>query len=373
MSEELPLRTPRKLAVGKLRFDPKNPRLSSNGPAAKTTDLEIIRRLAENADLGELLQSIAASGYIDIEPLVVLKEAGSYTVLEGNRRLAAIKLLSEPALAAKAEIVLPPITAANTASLAEVTVYRVETRDEARDFIGFKHINGPYRWDSLAKGRFAAEWFRREKEKKDGLSLKDIARRMGDRHDTLQRMVAGVYVLDQARTEKLFEIEDRYPGRPFAFSHLYTALTRPGYRSFLGLPDEWRTNDPEPDPIPRDKLPNLKRIMVWLYGSKEDDIEPIVTSQNPHVKMLGEILANPRARTIILGRADLAAADAEAENPGEQFEKNLVEAHRQTEDAVKKVRAYTGDITLLEIAKELRENADLLHENMRKKAKKTTS
>src|SRR5277367_5754345 len=82
----------------------------------------------------------------------------------------------------------------------------------------------------------------------------------------------------------------------FAFSHLYTALTRPGYREFLGLPDEWRAEDPKPNPVPKNKLENLHKVMVWLYGSKKDEIEPIINSQNPDIKNLGAVLLNARAR-----------------------------------------------------------------------------
>jgi hypothetical protein len=370
MATEIPLRTPTKVDVALLAFDPKNPRFNAAALGEKPTDPDVIRHLAETADLAELLQSVAASGYIDIEPLVVLQEgATSYVVLEGNRRLGVIKLLRDHGLAKKAGIALPPIAPACAGTFDKVTVYRVATRDEARDFIGFKHINGPYRWDSLAKARFAADWFQREKG--NGLTLKDIARRMGDRHDTIQRMVAGAYVLDEAKEKGLYDVGDRYLGRPFAFSHLYTALTRPGYRAFLGLPEEWRTTDPEPDPVPSEKLPNLKRLMVWLYGSKDDDVEPIITSQNPHVKQLGQVLAHPKARAIILSQNNLAAAYAEVEDPAEQFETYLVDAHSRTEGAISKVRAYNGDTTLLQIAQELKENAELLHENMRNKAKVT--
>ncbi|HTB58319.1 MAG TPA: hypothetical protein VLC06_10615 [Polyangia bacterium] len=368
MAKGIPLRVPKKVPVSKLCFDVENPRFASEqGPKKKLKDEEIIRHLLDTADLGELIQSIAASGYIDIEPLIGLFEKDKYLVLEGNRRLAAIKVLTDPSLAMKIEIRVPTLPPEIAKTLKEVSVYRVAARDDARNFIGFKHINGPHRWDSLAKARFAADWFKRESA--NGVTLKDIARKMGDRHDTIQRMVAGVYVLDQSKKEKLFDLDDRYSGRSFAFSHLYTALTRPGYREYLGLPPEWREQDPEPDPIPQSHLPNLKQLMMWLYGSKLDDIKPVVTSQNPDVKHLGEVLANAKARTLMLGNQDLAAAYAEVETPSLQFERNLVDAHRQTENAFKKVRAYSGeDVTLLEVGRELQQNANLLLGVMEKKA-----
>jgi hypothetical protein len=356
-TKSIPLNDATKISVGFLTFDTTNPRYS--GEHLKK-DTDIVAHLNETADLQELLQSIAANGYIDIEPLVVMQSAvGEYVVLEGNRRLAAIRLLSDAKFAKTCGIVVPEIDGPAKATLKEVTVYRVKNRDDARNFIGFKHINGPYRWDSLAKARFAADWYRAEM--KNGVTLRSIARRMGDRHDTIQRMVAGIYVLDQARAEKLFTSDDRYPGRPFSFSHLYTALTRPGYRTFLGLSEEWRAADPEPNPVPKKNLDSLKRLLLWLYGSQEDDTRPIVLSQNPHIKQLGEVLAKPKARAILLSTNNLAAAYAEVETQGFQFEKSLIEAHQSAGNALKNVTGFDGtDVTLVQVATELADTSKVL-------------
>ena len=86
----IPLKIVTKVPVQWLALDPLNPRLFLSGGEPK--EVEIIARLYRSEDLSELLQSIAANGYLDIEPLVVLKEEENLTVLEGNRRLAAIRL-----------------------------------------------------------------------------------------------------------------------------------------------------------------------------------------------------------------------------------------------------------------------------------------
>ena len=72
-------------------------------------------------------------------------------VLVGNRRLAAIRIINDPELAKKCKISLPEITNEVKESLKSVTVYPVNNEDEARAFIGFKHVNGAHRWDSYAK------------------------------------------------------------------------------------------------------------------------------------------------------------------------------------------------------------------------------
>lgn len=358
---ELPLHTPTKVSVDRLVFDPDNPRFAPTHDVGRSSDVDIVSALYRVADLGELIQSIATSGYVDIEPLVVLQEtrdSAELMVLEGNRRLAALRLLTDPDLAREAEIDLPGVSPDVEPTFREVTVYRVQSREEAQDFIGFKHINGPHRWDSFAKARFAAKWFERERHR--GVTLREIARRMGDRHDTVQRMVAGLYVLEQAERKGLFQVEDIYPGRPFSFSHLYTALTRPGYRQFLGLPDEWRKSDPSPDPVPEPFLRNLQQVLRWLYGSKQDELRPVVVSQNPNVRELGEVLAHPKARAKMVARHDLREAYAEVDTPGLQFERSLVDAHGNIEKALGKVDAFDGGETLLELAREINSKAKIL-------------
>ena len=86
-----------------LELDLDNPRLAQNDLTGKPTERDVIEYLTNHADIAELVQSIAANGYMDFEPLVVIDEGTSkkprLTVIEGNRRVAAIKLLKNGDLA----------------------------------------------------------------------------------------------------------------------------------------------------------------------------------------------------------------------------------------------------------------------------------
>jgi len=211
------------------------------------------------------------------------------------------------------------------------------------------------------------------KERKNGDTLEKIARRLGDGHDTVVRLVNGMFVLDQAQETKVYEIKDRYPARKFAFSHLYTALTRPGYRDFLGLPDEWRAEDPKPNPVPKNKLENLRTVMVWLYGSKSDEIEPVINSQNPDIKNLGAVLTSSRARATMLLRSNLREAYALVEPKGIRFEAALINAKQETEKAMSQIAGYDpADTTLLEIGEDLRDTSEQLFASMSSITKKAS-
>ena len=116
---------------------------------------EVLDFLIENFDVNELVQSILYSGWIDYEPLIVLREGN--TVLEGNRRLAALRALADRALRKRMDIRLSARPGPEELPRAIRARY-VESRDEARDYIGFKHISGPFEWDPLAKAKYASEW-----------------------------------------------------------------------------------------------------------------------------------------------------------------------------------------------------------------------
>ena len=280
------LETITKVPVERLRLDRESPRLA--GETAEASDEWIVARLYLSAQLDELLLSLSANGYLDIEPLVVMvdhdADDGGLIVLEGNRRLAALRLLREPGLArritsaANLRVSVPAVDDSLRATFDHVSVYRVASRERARALIGFKHMKGPAKWDAYRKARFAADWYRTGGA--DQSALEQIAAAIGDRHDTVRRMVSAIYVLEQAEREGLFDIEDRDSPK-FAFSHLYAALSRSQYADYLGLGSGWLRHGPMRNPVPRERFDELRRVLVWLYGSKSDEVRPVVEMMNP--------------------------------------------------------------------------------------------
>lgn len=357
-----------KIPITKLQLDSKNPRLINQ--SVEVTEEAIIAQLYRSAELEELLQSISSNGYLDIEPLIAMQDAENdkLIVLEGNRRLATLRLLREPELVKKIReeerlaIKLPTVDESLRGTLENVSVYLVDSREAARSFIGFKHVNGPAKWDSYAKARFAAEWYRQS-----GDDLRTIAKAVGDGHDTIKRMVSAIYILDQAKEKELFDIDDKFTPK-FNFSHLYTALSRTQYMKYLGLDSTWVRYDPQPDPVDSEKLENLKQLLVWIYGSKADDIPPVVRTQNPDIRRLGEVLANTEGLHVLKTSHDLDEAYAATEPVDSRFTASLFRARGAINDAVGALRAYDGqDSSLLDVAEDVKETAETVYQRMRKK------
>ena len=357
--------------ISLLSFDYGNPRLLKSDDLVSNDEKSIICTLRDIAALDELIRSICSNGYINIEPIIVLgdSELGPFTVLEGNRRLASIKLIKDGNLARECKISVPhEISQTILDSIEKVSIWWVKDRSDAQAFINFKHFNGPHRWDAYAKGKFVTDWYKRDKEK--GLTIESIARQLGDDNDTIRSFIGAILILEQAEEERLFSIKDRAKRGPFAFSHVYTALGRKEYQDFLGLPRGWNAN-PSERPIDKKKKLHLKETLTYLYGSKQDDKPSLIKSQNPDLKQIGEVLVHPVALEKLRGGADLATAYNETREPNEIFGDALVQASLKIEAAVVLLAKYDGSTALLSIAKELAENSEILFLTMQHKHEKS--
>lgn len=139
---------PTHVDVDSLLLDPKNPRLQDVGLDENASQREIAKALWRGMAVDEVALSIANNGFYPHEPLFVAKEQGKSYVVEGNRRLAAVKLLRSAALRKEVGATgLPGLSKEEIKKLDRVPIIEC-TRGEIWAFLGFKHINGPQAWDS---------------------------------------------------------------------------------------------------------------------------------------------------------------------------------------------------------------------------------
>lgn len=146
--------------VSALKLDWENPRLAEGADVSSQSAL--MNLFYDNYVLEELAASYVANGFFPSEHLLVLKDENELggVVLEGNRRLAALKFLLHDSDAAEAG--LPEyqtdeeFTVADRKALAEVPVLYVNSRDEIWAYLGFRHISGPKEWSPAAKARYVS-------------------------------------------------------------------------------------------------------------------------------------------------------------------------------------------------------------------------
>ena len=330
------------LEIKDLKFDGRNPRLTEFSDSPIKDEREIIRILWENMDVRELVMSISASGFFRHEPLIVTKESGQYVVIEGNRRLAAVKLLTDSDLSKELKLNVQSIPEEEQTALRKLPCLLAQREDTWR-YLGFKHVNGPAKWGSYPKALYIADVHQQYH-----IPLDLIAQQIGDTHNTVRRLFRGRMVIQQAENWKVFSREDRW-NRRFAFSHLYIGITYQGISSFLDLNSE---TDADAAPVPSDKKEELGEFCIWLYGSKFKQMPPVIQSQNPHLRQLDAVLNDRAATAHLRNTRDLQASFSESRPPVNRFEEYLVAAR----DNLRNARAilsdgYDGSNTLQEIAR----------------------
>ena len=349
-----------KIKVSELYFDTKNPRLVEYSQL-KTED-EIIQALWDNMAVNEIVMSILANGFFENEALYAIKEDSKYIVIEGNRRLAAVKLILNPGRCKGMTRYADKITEKLQKDLEEgLPVIVLAKREDAWRYIGFKHVNGPVKWDSYAKAEYIAQVHNDYK-----VALNDIAEQIGDSHKTTIKLYQGLMVLRQADKETTFKINDVYSNRVY-FSHIYTAIMYEGFQDYLGLDISKETETP----VPSEKLDRLEEIMFWILGSKSKNIRPIVRSQNPDIRNLNQVLQNSDAVQILRATGDFDVAYDRSQDGEDVFHQSVVEAQMSLQKALSKIAYYSGDIGILEIAKNLADSADSLFKIMKDKRNKS--
>ena len=344
------------LPVANLHFDRRNPRLAEYGLSPDATDDEIIPILWEAVDVLELVQSIAASGYFSHEPLIVAVEDDLHIVIEGNRRLAAVKVLIDRTIANEQGWEVPRLSRSANADLQELPVI-ISDREQSWRYLGFKHVNGPAKWSSFAKAEYIADVHRTF-----GVPLADVSRQIGDRHRTVERLYRGLMVLRQAEEANVYDREDRFRRR-FAFSHLYTGIGYSGISEFLSLRDDPETSTP----VPTERLESLGDFCRWLYGDKTRNEPPVVQKQNPHLRQLDAVLSSREATAALRADRDLAKAYEISRDPGTVFEEALLAGKRELQRARAYLTSYGGAKALLDIAESVVELADDIFAEMDRK------
>lgn len=344
-----------------LYFDEKNPRLVEMGYAADVSEEEILKTLWYAMDVREIVLSIAASGFFSIDPIIVDKSSGKNIVIEGNRRLAAVRIIRNPEkYRSIIEEDIPKVDPEKVRST-DTLPAAVMSREEAWQFLGFKHVNGPAKWGSYAKARYIATV-----HNEYGVPLSEIGRQIGDTHRTVQRLYRGLMVIEQAEKTGVFNREDAYRGS-LPFSHLYVGLQREGIQGFLNLKD---AEAEDKQPVPEDKIQNLEQVCKWLFGSKSDNIEPVVQSQNPDLKNLDKVLQNGEALAALQDGEALSVAVDYTVPAGQALERELLTAKRSLVRARGLVtEGFDGSQSLLDTAFSVWQHAADLTEDMERKMK----
>jgi hypothetical protein len=288
------------LDIDKLLLDGLNPRLpiELRGTQDQTT---IAIHMAEIFDALEVARSIARFGFYPWEALVVIPEAMNYVVVEGNRRLTALRGLSDPKLREQLD---NPAAWHETAAAAKqniptsVPCVIVHNRAQATPALGYRHISGIKPWEPQMQARFVASLV-----DADGRSFEEVAELTGQTRLWVQETYGTFKVLETAQ-----EIGVDTEGVSDAYSLLTVAMSSKELREHIGaervVPEKGRAiASPEPEAI--------SELFEWIFGSSSG--EP-VASESREIRKLGKVIAKPAGLAAIRDGLSIEEATQKVED-----------------------------------------------------------
>ncbi len=293
----------REIAVADLRLDPDNPRLPEDLQGADQQQL--LRYLSNETVLDELIQSFVDNSFFEHEPLIGYEDDKlGFVILEGNRRLAALKvLLGEPE--AKDEGLEPllaePPNAKQLASLRKVPVYVVADRDEVHKYLGYRHIGGIKTWSAEAKARYLMIEADKAAATGSDNPFLDVARRVGSNSQGVRNSYTAITLLRHARDEFGISINYVLERR---FGVWLRCMTAQDVRHYIGL-DQPRTYDEVREAIGETDEDGLSEVLGDLSPSNGD--RPLLNDSRD-VTAYGKVLHHEVAHDVLRRHRDLDIA-----------------------------------------------------------------
>lgn len=279
--------------IDQLEFDPRNPRLPDGMENAKQSTL--LETLAREYELQQVGQSLADNGYFSEEPLVAVpsRTASHWTVVEGNRRLAALKLLANPDAAPDAyRQRWSELAVTRKTILTEAPILTYDRREDVTPYLGFRHITGVLPWKPYQKARYIAQLVEESRE-----TFAQIARTIGSKAPTVREHYVAYALMRQARDA--FAIDTSNVEESFGV--LRRALSDPNLRTFLGLRLDLE-DKALARPIPDSKATELQEVLTWMFGANGE--QPVLRDSR-EIRKLGTVLAKSETADILRATKDL--------------------------------------------------------------------
>lgn len=318
--------TERTICTRHIYLDPNNPRFWQQNSRRQVPDTRIAEDSVQSKTeqmilrygIEELHNSILRNGFLPLDRIVVRplhdRENG-YVVVEGNRRLAAIKLLRErirDGLIIEENISEEYLSnlLAQTEELSVLVYSGSHSSDISWIFQGIRHIGGVRQWEPAQRAKLIADQY-----ETGSYSFTETGQKFGLSARSVGRLYRSYKALEQMRSDDEYGSQARND----YFSLFEEAYRNSNVRKWL----DWSETE-----FCFQNKDNLHRFYSWISPDEEDS-EARRRIHNPkHVKCLAALISDDN-RSLIekVERHELSIETAEVQahelNPGVPWKEKL--------------------------------------------------
>ena len=380
--------------VDKIELDSKNPRLIPYLPEPdKASQFDLLKVLFEYFDTEAIALSLIENGYFEEEPIIIVPNKLSkkinfssftnsdklktkindlinenqimFTVVEGNRRVASIKLLLDYSLRNKLGIekYYPKLNKPDIIKdISTIPCIFYENREDIFAYLGVRHIAGLLKWEAFAQAVYTADVI--EIEMKKGLDIREAVKQVqkvvGDRSDKILKQYITYKLFLQARDDIDFDV------KPIInyFSLLTVAYNSPSIREYLGV-EIYSKVDLNSTIVNTKNLGKFQNILTWIYGNKRTGELPVLTDSRRITDTLSHIVTSEEAIEYLQEYKDIEGAFERTNGERVYLSKKLTGAIRAIQTSLKFAYKFKNDNEdLLKQVAELEELIEVLKENL---------
>ena len=278
--------------INELCLDPRNPRLGREyRESEKAKSQDRVLDAMSDWTLDELAVSyLESGGFWTQEALLVVNEnlygEDNLVVVEGNRRLAALKYLKmaydEEKVPSKWNRIAGS-SAPPPALFDKIPYLLADQRKDIESYLGFRHVTGIKEWKPKEKADFIAKLI-----DEDSLTYEQVMRKIGSKTPTVRQN----YISHRL----LLQIEDSVEDFPLEyveerFSVMYLSLRTKGVQQYLHIDIQAEPGTAK-QPVPKNHIYALKNFAMWLFGDKTN---PPLFTDSRQVDNFGRILESEEA------------------------------------------------------------------------------
>jgi|GEM_PF-2759595 len=344
------------ISVEVLDFDPDNPRFASL--RNRVLD-EAFDTICDVFEVRRLVASIVTGGYHGAEPLLVLPNGNRYTVLDGNRRLAAIRIilnreihthhypqwLGEP----RGECL---------ESIREVPMMVVNDRQDAWPLLARRHGMGTIKWDNYGRASFF-------QHVSDSYTVPDyqLANHLGVGRRELRGFLMPNGLINAAERAGVWS-RSRMEGKWIYYSLVARALQDERIQRFVGIS---RLGSDDYSAL---NIENTGRLLAWLLGDREKGIRPVLRDTEADIPKLGRVVECDEAMRYLDEQGWLDHAYQIAIKQDFPLDDDLHTVHNKLWDMLAYLPGQEISCEAEGLAKQVKRSADDLYERILKKGRK---
>ena len=356
------------LEIGKLLLDPENPRLPESVQRDQNSMLDYI---AESTSIEELMEAIGENGYFPGEPLIAVPSGDQYIVVEGNRRLTALKLLMDPHACSQPGARMKEISKEAPNHPTPIPVIVRPNRSDVLPYLGYRHITGVKQWDPLAKARYIEQLFNlTDKNTEPKSRYGEVARTIGSRRDHIKRNLDALAVYKIIKDNNFYDIEDLNDSS-IKFSVLSTALADDRISIFTGINLKAQTNEnKQPNPIIDASTlqeAEIEELTRWLFERDAKGRTKVGESRN--LRLLSAVVANPRALAALRDGSLLKIAYQQTADLTRDFTELLYQAEASLAEASSMVATVEYEEDAIQVARRINDHIKMIGRELKDKRK----